>query len=1307
MVLFADVVGFTPMSEALARAGSFGTEELTGILNGWFGAMADCISRYGGDLVEFAGDAVMALFTNDRRTRRLTVRRAVQCALDMQQAVGRFRDMATRAGTFGLGMKVGLGAGPVVHTVVGDPTIRLQPVLTGEALDRAVAAEQRAHSGEVLVDGGLLEVDLAVRVLEHRGEWHVVGGVHHGVQPVRPTRPGTTVEDVAERLGPFFHPVIAERLRSGRHEFVNEHRRVTSAFVRLPGSAGDGAMAVTSLQQHVAAAVQVIDRYGGHLRQVATGDKGGLLVVFFGAPTSHEDDEERAVRCCLELLRVLGDSSRAAVTSGSVYCGEIGSDLRREYAVIGDSVNLAARLMQIAAPGQLLIDEPSHERLRGIVVQDGLEPVEVKGKAGRIGIWTVHAVHDRPPARPPGLAAGHALVGRSAEVARVRTLVERSLSGEGQVVCLSGDPGIGKSRLAAEIVDMAERLGFAVHGGACRSHGTTTGYLVWRPIWRGLLQVDAALPIAEQQAALVEAITHLDGGSGERAPLLAPVVNLPIPDSDFTADLDHQGREDLLQSLLLRCLRARARTGPVLLMLEDCHWIDAASQTLLEFLGRNVADLPVLVLVTARRTATDPPVMTPILPLAHVTEERLTELAPADAERLVGLRLHQRYGADATIAPDMVQQIAERGEGNPFYLEELVSYLHGRGVELRDPRAFTGLELPDGLQRLVMARIDQLSESENATIKVASVIGRRFPAAWISQIHPSAGGPREVLLHLERLDELDLTPRQPDTAEPEYQFKHAIIQEAAYQSLTFQMREQLHERVGLLIEAACADRLPQYVDLLAHHYGHSKRVDKQRVWFRAAGDSAKAAFANEAASAHYERLLPLLAVDETGDVLVELGAVWHLTGQWAKAEQAYREAMEIAARSGRRDVLAAAQRDLGDLFMFTQSYAEAVSWLTRAAEEFEQLDDHRGLSRALDRLTYALYQQGAYDQALAAAERHLALATDAGDRAGMSVALNHTGLVHMNTGEIPESRALLQQALDTAAEAGDRRCLLHATNNLGLVHWRSGDHLRAVTCWQEAVPVAHEIGDTQTAGIVIGNMGEAYLGQGDLVGAIKCFTHALRIGVALRDWTSIADQVANVAAIAAALGLARAAERLLTHAIALARHLDAPYFLCGWLHQLAKLHLAQGRLDQAERLNSEALDVANEHNERDVTTKAYILSVRLQVALDRMDVEKGVQRLRALERDPIEPHERAMLLDAVWHLTGTEEAARKAADQHRTLHDRAPTVEHREACARLTGVRLPSGPPLPPLPDDVEAEVADFPRLLREVDQAIGQLGAG
>jgi predicted ATPase len=889
----------------------------------------------------------------------------------------------------------------------------------------------------------------------------------------------------------------------------------------------------------------------------------------------------------------------------------------------------------------------------------------------------------------------------------MRALAIRACAGEGQVVCLTGEAGIGKSRLGAEVVPMAEGLGFAVYAGACRSHGTTTSYLVWRSIWCDLLELDTSRPIAEQSAQLTLRMARRDGGSGQRAPLLGPVVNLPMPDSELTAALDPHARDELLRQLLLDCLRERTATSPLLLVLDDCHWIDPASLALLEFLGRNVANQPILILVIARRTVGDASLLASLSRLPQFTELRLAELASVDAERLVGFRIRQRYGADTVAAPDVVHRITERGEGNPFYLEELVSYLHARGIDPRDPRALAALELPDGLQRLVMARIDQLSEGEKATIKVASVIGRRSRARWISESYPPAGQPEEVTHHLDRLDELDLMPRRTAAPEPEYQFKHAITQETAYQSLTFQMREALHERIGLFIERTYPDRLTQYVDVLAHHYGRTRRLDKQQVWFRAAGDAAKAAFANEAAIDYYERLLPLLPEDKTGEVLVELGGVWHLTGRWTEAERAYRRAMQIAARAGHSRVLAASQRDLGDLFMYTQSYAEAVSWLTRAAEEFERLGDRQGLSRTLDRITFALYQQGAYDEALAMAERHLAMATEAGDLAGVSIALNHSGLVHLNTGQTAAALTLLQQALDTASRAGDRRCLLYAAGNLGLAHWRYGDHARAVTCYHQALSVAQEIGDRQVTGVYIGNLGAVYRDQGDSAQAAKCFLHALRVAVELGDWTSIADQVACLAATAAGQGRDREAERLFAQAITLARLLDAPYFLCDWLHQLAKLRLAQDRLDEAEQLNQEALDVAERSNEHDVQVQAHLLSLRLQVARGRIDTDAAMGRLRALEGARVEPHERAALLDAMGRLDPTQEAAREgAANLYRGLYERAPKMEYREAYARLTGVMLPPGPPLPPLPKAVEEDVGDIDALLRQVDTAASQLSA-
>ena len=274
---------------------------------------------------------------------------------------------------------------------------------------------------------------------------------------------------------------------------------MTVAFVGFPDLSDDPEVA-TGLQAFLATAVRVIGRYGGHLNQVDTGDKGSVLMLLFGTPMAHEDDEERAVRCCLELLRLPGGPFRAGATTGSVFCGEIGSELRRCYTVVGDSVNLAARLLQAAHSGQLLIDGPTFERVEAGAVGERLRPITVKGKAGPVSAWAVRAARERPGLQLLEPLPVGRVFGRDAELRVIHTVARHALAGRGQVLSLSGEAGIGKSRLVTEAVAVGERVGFAVHGGACRSYGTTTGYLVWRPIVRGLLAVDPALPSDEQRA---------------------------------------------------------------------------------------------------------------------------------------------------------------------------------------------------------------------------------------------------------------------------------------------------------------------------------------------------------------------------------------------------------------------------------------------------------------------------------------------------------------------------------------------------------------------------------------------------------------------------------------------------------------------------------------------------------------------------------------------------------------------------------------------------------------------------------------
>jgi class 3 adenylate cyclase/tetratricopeptide (TPR) repeat protein len=1279
VTLYADVVGFTAMTESFAGSGTYGTEQLTSVINRWFAVTADAIAESGGSVVDFAGDALVGMFRYTAESASAVARRAIRCAELIREATASVEAVATPDGPRSLTIRVGLARGPLLVMLVGDPAIRLQHLVAGPALDRAIGALHRAGQGEIVVDDPLSEAA-------------VPDGMD--VPPYATAEPPAAY--LERLLTPFLHPAIRARLRSGRHELVNEHRNVTTAFVRLPDLSIDDPATVQALQAYLAAGVAIIEQYGGHLRHLMADDKGTVLVAVFGTPVSYENDEERALRCCLELLALPGGPYRGGVTTGPVYCGEVGSDVRREYAVVGDAVNLAARLMQAAPAGALLIDEATYERARDAVIAEGPVTMTAKGKTGPVPVWAVGRVHAPPPSTPLPSPAPGALVGRAAELGQLRGFVRQVEAGRGRVVWLHGEAGIGKSRLAAETCRMTATLGFTGYRDNCRSHGTRAGYLVWRSIWRELLEIDPAWPVEEQRTALTERIARYDG-TGGRAPVIAAVIDLPMPDTDLTAQLDHAGRDELLRATLTAVLRDRAAEGPLVLVLEDCHWIDPASLSLLSLLAPYLENLPVLVLATSRE-----PAPSRLAGRDQVVEMALPQMTIPDAERLAAVRLRERYGSDDAAAPGLVRRIGDQAGGNAFYIEELVSYLHAHGVDPGDPGALAALQLPDSLQRLVMARIDQLTDDEKAAIKVASVIGRRFQPPWIASVYPAAGTTQQVATHLRRLHTLDLTPQVGTDPEPEYQFKHPITQEAAYQSITYGTRATLHERVGQFVEETFADRLAQYADMLAHHYARTSRVDKQQIWFRVAGDRARAMFANEAATHYYGQLLPLLPEPEQAALHIEIGTVHHHTGQWAEAEEHYRLAMRKAEATGRSECVAAGHRQLGDLLMYTHSYAESVTWLELALAGFERLGDAAGLSRTMDRMTFALVRQGVYGQALTMALRHLVMATEASDLSAMSTALNHIGLVHLNTGRLEAALDHLRRSLSTAEQAGDRRCILNAATNLGWASLRAADHLQAIASYRHALSVARDIGARHTGNVIVGNMSEIYREEGDLRRARICAMHSLRVALDLGDWSSVADQVAGLSAIAAAEGRPADAQRLLVRAIELARELDAPYHLCEWMHRLARLQLDAGRTAEAERLNSEALRIAEEHDERETQVNAYVMSIRLQVAAGEIDSHAATDLLRKAAGEWTEPHEVAALLDAAWYADPTDEDARTtAAGIYRRLYARAPSVEYRHAYRRLTGELLPPGPPLPELPEWIAAETGpDLDTLVRSIDRS-------
>ena len=1303
VTLFADVSGFTAMSEALGKSGKIGTEELTQVLNSYFDPMIALVKSYGGIVGKFGGDAMTILFPYDGDTQADAVRRGLRCALDMQRDMVNYENIETSQGVYGLAMKAGLAMGTIFTTVVGDSEIRLEFIIAGEPIDLCSDAEHHATRGEVMVHDPLLEFAPDAVIAEARDGFSLITDMTESVNGA--SLP--TIDFVPDTAGTVFsrylHPVIAARLRSEQTDFIDEHRRTTVLFVSFDGFDYDDDPAVgEKLQAYFRQVIGIIDRYGGYLNKIDMGDKGSKYIILFGAPVASEQDEERALRCALEIreIDVPGHGlvrTRTGINTGDLYAGRVGSQVRQEYTAMGDSVNLSARLMQFAQPGQIIVRQFTRQRAVDVFTWDELDAINVKGKTESIEIVRLTGVSAKRAVALSEPEYALPMVGRKPELVVIRERLAQARDGAGGIVGVQGEAGMGKSRLGAEAIGAALTLGFAGYGGACQSFNITLGYMVWRGVWRGFFDLDPAQDDA-QQITQIEAVLHaIDPVLLPRLPLLGPVVGITIADNDFTETLDADLRTELRYDLLLTCLRARAGRTPLLLILEDCHWMDSSSADLLAFLGRNIAALPVVILMLYR-----PPykieednAAAPVRDLPHFVELVLDTFSNAEAAELIRLKLAQLFEGIGDVAPALVERITARAQGNPFYIEELMNLLRDRAIDPTGPDALREFDLPDTLQQLILSRIDGLSEDEKSVIKVASIIGRVFRASWVYGSYPEIGVPQMVIDRLDRLDDLELTPLDQPEPELEYLFRHLLTQEVAYDTMAFAVRNTLHERLGDFIAERYTDNRARYYDVIAYHYGMTNNEDKQRTYFRLAGDHAKKTYALPAAVYYYERLLPLLVNGDRSRVQLSLGEVLRITGDWERAESLFREALDAGLTNTFR---AECQTALGDLLSFRETYSEAIDVLSAAQTTFTAAGDNRGLNQALKHLSFAHLRSGDYDRARSSAEQQFEAASAVHDRVAISEARQNIGLVEWYTGDFDAALSTFDAVTTAARDSGYTQGVIYAGSNIAGLHFMRGDYAGAMDVLREAVEEAQRIGYVRALAALITNMGSTYVIGGQTEDALACYQHGLEIGLTLGDWTMIVTALVNMAMLHEQRGEYNEAAALLERGLPLSRRLEALHDLALALRVAAQLSLEADDLPEALQLTEEAAAIAQQVNNTSTAFEANLLLVRARRQTGDLDDAAAVGVLDGLRATFNQPQQEAELDDVIWQMTDDDDARRSAADRYRVLFDDTPTPQYRERYITLTGDDLPEPPSLPAPPPGITFDRETRAALLTQID---------
>ena len=861
-LLFADISDSTALAERLAAQGSAGAEEFSRLLNAYLGVLIDEVSAHGGDVVKFAGDGLFALWPADEDDGLATAtRRAAQCALAVQQTL-RVRGPKE---VIRLAMRIGVGAGEVIGAVVGSPMDRMEYLIVGAPVMEACRAERIAQPFEVVLTADARRVlgDGCVGVPLPFGGMRLEAVTAPAPLPAVDVPPVDA--HVLAALRAFAPPAIVARLSAGQNEWLAELRHVTILFSRLPDWA---AVTFSEVQDLTSIVLKVIARYQGTLTRLGVDEHGPVSQFAFGLPpVAHEDDPARGVQAALEMqaaLRARGVRSGIGIATGRAFCGAVGGARRREYATVGDAVNVAARLMYAAGDG-ILCDAATAAACGERLSFESLAPIEVKGKAEPLAIYRPRGRNDMHVTPRPDL------IGRATERAQLRRRLHTLLSvGKGGVVLIEGEAGLGKSRLAMDLRAQASALGINALLGSCDAIEVATAYHAWRPVLTQLLELDALPdePLTRRAHLLARWGAESAGDDAipsvlQRAPLLNAVVPLDIPENELTAQMSGEARAHNLHELLVELLQCTAQRQPLLLVFEDAHWMDSASWAVTLLASKRVAQL-LLVVVTRPPGEAAPPEYRRLVQAPGTEQLKLDALSPDETVALVC----QGLGVTSLSAP-VAALIQERAGGHPFFAEELAYALRDAGIvttvggECR--LAVSGdvlqqLPLPRTLHGVITSRIDRLTPRQQLVLKLSSVIGRTFAVATLVDVHPLDADRAALLQDLQVLEQLDLVHVEPTITEPTYVFKHAITRDVAYDLMAFAQRRQLHRAVGEWYERSHHNHLSPYYPVVAHHF--SRAVDLERpdpsLLARAidaverAGEQAVQRYANEEAVRFFE-----------------------------------------------------------------------------------------------------------------------------------------------------------------------------------------------------------------------------------------------------------------------------------------------------------------------------------------------------------------------------------------------------------------------------------------------------------------------
>ena len=977
-------------------------------------------------------------------------------------------------------------------------------------------------------------------------------------------------------------PAPAPAPEPARASHDAERRQLTVMFCDMVGSTALSARLDPEdlhevLRRYQESCAEVVARYEGHIGHYV----GDGVLVYFGYPTAHEDDPVRAIRAgrdIVEAIKRLEDELddlgisvgvRVGINTGLVVVGDIGTgEFRDEMAVVGETPNVAARLQALAEPGTVVVGERTRRLVEGLFVLEALGPQMVKGIDEPIAVYCVREATGAASRFEATIGRGLTpLVGRDEEIGLLLSRWQAAKAGDGHVVLLSGEPGVGKSRVIQAFRDHVR----GDHASVLRYY--CSPFYVHSALHPVLDQLERAAGLKKGDPAEVklDKLEALLGQGSDRAirgaSLLAPLLSIPTGERYPPLDLAPERKKALMLEALLEQLAGLANQ-PVLILLEDAHWIDPTTTELFQLIIERIQRLPVLVIVAHR-----PGFVPPWSGFPHITSLSLSHLSHRQASALV-----DNVTRGHSLPPEVLDHIIKRTDGVPLYVEELTKTLLELGaLELtEDGFKLTGplpqLSIPDSLHDSLMARLDRLSGVKDVA-HLAATLGRVFSYELLAAVSPfDEPALRQALA---QLVEAELIYRRGAASDVIYEFKHALVQEAAYNSLLRSKRQQLHKRIAKTLEERFGETVESKPELLAHHYRQASLPAKAFTYTMRAGEAAVARYAAIEARARFQE-----AVD--------------LARSLPPSENAWRAQIEAVLK-------------LASVAQNRAHFEQDLRNLEQALALAEAINDRESLCRIqywMGRITYIF---GRFDRAVELAGKALLIAEGlGGDDRFTADPVNLLGRIHCLRGEPHDAIAHAARNVQQMRRLGNRIEEAAMSGVLAFAYGMHGEFDRAGRAAAYGIELSRQIEHLPTQAACLFFAGVVRGWHGDLESAVPEFEEALllceRAGDIFRQylihgWRGQGYLLA---------GRHEAAEADLKRCLELGDQIGTSFHRGAFQAYRAKLRLLDGEIGEALRHSAEALELASE------TAQAWSRSIALRV---------HAEALVALKPPRVEPAE--------------------------------------------------------------------------------------